>query len=99
MLQWLRDNKEWVFGGCGITAIAGLWALIRWLWRGGFEREKGKAEQISKNNTGGVSASSIEGLSSTRAEIDVDVLKAKTHILFIDDDHKFKVVDILKSSG
>ena len=29
MVDWLIQNKEWVFGGVGVAAITGLIALLR----------------------------------------------------------------------
>jgi hypothetical protein len=33
ILDWLQHNKEWVFSGIGVTAILGVIAVIRWLFR------------------------------------------------------------------
>lgn len=86
MISWMLANKEWVFSGVGVLIITGLVAAIRWF--------------LSSRNDRTIGAARPEQSAETNASSqDPAAYKVNTHILFIDDDQKFKVVDILKKSG
>lgn len=44
ILEWLNENKEWVFSGIGISIICGVWWLIKMIFI------KDVKQQISKDN-------------------------------------------------
>ena len=31
VLDWIVQNKEWLFGGVGVAAVAGIFAIIKWM--------------------------------------------------------------------
>lgn len=46
-MQWLYDNKDWVFSGIGVVVISGIISLIR---RKNSSDKSAKFIQISGNN-------------------------------------------------
>lgn len=44
-MQYLVDNKEWIFSGIGVTAILAVWGLIRF----GFRRKGGENSQTQRS--------------------------------------------------
>ncbi len=100
MLNWLSTNQEWVFSGVGVVIIAGVFAVIRHLISSKAHSPTSTTINITNTNTSTpedkpTPCADTEELGEEEAEI----LKAKTHLLFIDDDQKFRVVDILKRAG
>jgi ActR/RegA family two-component response regulator len=96
MIKWIIANKEWIFSGGGIFFVAGLFGL----WKKYQVSSTNRATQpisIANQNIVNVQTTNLDNHINTSQ--DENTLKAKTHILFIDDDAKFKVVDILKKSG
>ncbi|MEW6076563.1 MAG: hypothetical protein AB1724_01995 [Thermodesulfobacteriota bacterium] len=97
MINWILDNKEWVFSGFGVTVVAGILVTAVRLVRK--DLTEGGAGKTSISITNHNIMSNEGKVAGTTTVHDIDILKAKTHILFIDDDQKFKVVDILVKSG
>ncbi len=95
MINWLLKNKEWLFSGAGLIAITGLFKFFQ---KRSHASVSPTAVSYEAPNNVGAKGVSLEP-SGQNYEINIDELKAKTHILFIDDDAKFKVVDILSKSG
>ena len=98
MIEWVINNKEWVFSGFGVILIIGLIKFLR-----GEENKRApetiNSQPVSITNQNIVNMESSAGGEPNKKMINPNSLKAVTHILFIDDDQKFKVVDILKKSG
>ena len=94
MFTYILENKEWIFSGIGISAIG----LIFY-----FLKSKQKIPTTINENSNSVVVNVNNTLENNQDKQDRDdcliELKKKTKILFIDDDNKFKVVNILKSSG
>jgi len=91
MLQWIIDNKEWLFGGIGVFAISVI------LKMGRNKKGNNSATNTVNNNININTADPSDTVSS--GTDDLAELKSKTHLLFIDDDGRFQVVNILKKSG
>lgn len=86
--DWLVANKEWVFSGAGLTVIA----VLAWFSK----KARSYIRAIFRRHRSvqtGESTAAADGRSSLE-----DVMP-KTHIVFIDDDVKFKVVSILQTAG
>lgn len=96
MIEFLKSNYEWLFGGIGVTA---LFFII--------EKYAFKKDSISEKGGNNVNKNSITINNKFSNRIDEKTQK-KNHsesknnirILFIDDEHtKFKMVSILKKAG
>ena len=89
MINWISNNKEWLFGGIGVTIIL---FIINF-----FIPKNKKAKNIiniyNNNNIGKLE----ENKKSPKR--DLGERKKLINILFIDDDTNFKVVKILIKSG
>ncbi len=105
----IKNNIEWVFGGIGVAAISGAFALIKWLFgrKGNNPPENTQSNTNNNNhsinitnnvNGGGQAGQSGDPSPSITPEKEEE-LKRLTNILFIDDDTKFKTVPILKRAG
>ena len=102
-MNWLMENKEWLFSGVGATVLLAVIGLMK--RRGNGESVSTKDTVNIVNNVNAtvsphVPASSPPSL-VTEQPTDADIRRIKdvTRILFVDDDSKFKVVKILKNAG
>ncbi|WP_422491545.1 hypothetical protein [Endozoicomonas sp. ALE010] len=84
----------WVFSGAGV-AVGGYFLNAM--------RKKGVEGSQSQTNSQNVEINLIdqktEPQQQKKKDVSIDELRAVTKIIFIDDDSKFKVVDILKRAG
>lgn len=112
-MNWILDNKEWIFSGAGLSVIGGIWAVIKFLI---IPRRDKKQTEINKtdnvvgaiinNNTVNITPSSVlednTGKATSTETKDTSntlaSIKDRIKILFIDDE-KFMMVDILKEAG
>lgn len=88
MLTWLDNNKSWLFNGGGVVLVTG---GVAYLWR----RFHRKPRRVNSDDN-------VAGEPDQKTQIAADhlaVLKDTVTILFIDDDTKFRVVDILVRNG
>lgn len=83
IFEIIWDNKEWLFSGIGVLAVGILTKIF-------FPFNKGKTNEINININNG---------KQELDEPEKNRLKDLTHILFVDDDTKFKVVSIMKKAG
>lgn len=98
MLDWIINNKEWLFSGAGIAILAMI-----------VKRKRSSTTQASStqstelNLTQNFISSEIKEEGTVRnqglTDSEIDKLKGRLNILFIDDEPEFKVVSILKKSG
>lgn len=94
ILTWLRGNVEWVFSGIGASAIA---LVIGWWRKGNLDAMSSSPETTNNHQTVNVNVAPApleKPQSFGKAKP-----KAAVSILFIDDDVKFQVVNILKRNG
>lgn len=92
MVNWLISQKEWVFSGIGVVIIG---AFVSWVIRN--PQKKEKPVTINNNNHLSFNSSDYDSTISKK-ELSIHELKAKTHILFIDD-QDFPIVGNLQSAG
>ena len=97
MIEFLKENYEWLFGGIGVTAL--FFILDKFVFKNKKDSEKSsKNKNVNKN-----SITINNNLASSNNEKKVsNVVKDKSdiRILFVDDEHtKFRMVSILKKSG
>ena len=90
MAGWIMANKEWVFSGIGLSVIGGIFFIFRKMVGNWITGQKGPQTVVTVNNL--VRPQGNNELAGAD-------LKSKIHILFIDDDAKFQVVNILKKAG
>jgi hypothetical protein len=97
MWTWIVNNKDWLFSGIGVMVIGALYAL--------FTRKRNQERSeipMSEPTVTQVQTVNIVGVGSAPGSAVVPSetkLKDSTHILFVDDDRKFKIVSILKKMG
>lgn len=108
IINCIVENKEWLFGGLGISILSGCGYVIK---KSVFENNDKKEDKptLSQVNNQNVTVnvaqpSSIPNKPNSEKKEDVkaltiDGIKAQTNILFIDDDKKFKIVSILRKAG
>lgn len=104
IINWIMENKEWLFGGLGISILSGCVYVIK---KYVFENNDKKEDKPINNQSVTVNVaqpSSIPNKPNSekreyRKALTIDGIKAQTNILFIDDDKKFKIVSILKKAG
>lgn len=102
IMDWIIENKQWLFSGIGVFALGLLITLMQKKTSGNTTASAtGTNTQKNSINIYNNPTPPKPNLSQQDDESDDDLqaLKDKTRILFIDDDDKFKVVKILKSSG
>ncbi|MGN0006648.1 MAG: response regulator [Alistipes sp.] len=95
MENWIIDNKEWLFSGIGIFVISGIGTFF-WRIYKGTSKDKPQMQQVQNqvvNVNVGVQAKNQEQPVKNHYDI-----KAKAHILFIDDE-RFNMINILKKAG
>jgi hypothetical protein len=51
MLNWIMENKIWIFSGVGIAVIGGIFALIKWLFNKNKQDKTINQSQKSGNNS------------------------------------------------
>lgn len=94
-MDWIIENKEWIFSGAGIAIIGFIFTVI-------FKKKKEQKPII--NNNIKVEYKSNESNKQNILDSDINQKDIKTKkefikILFIDDDTKFKIIDILNTAG
>ena len=94
-LEWLSKNVEWVFSGVGMIALTG---LLSW-----FRRKPSGSEDspsVSVNNHQSVTIHTVPSNALPQPAGTAKIKqKSAVSILFVDDDVKFQVVNILKRNG
>jgi len=98
ILTYIKENKEWIFSGIGIS-LFGLFKLIY--------NSNSKSSKISSNQNKIINTVNVNTNDSTtkrkpnNKKYFKTVAEAKNNIsiLFIDDDTKFKMINILKRAG
>lgn len=94
ILTWLRSNAEWVFSGVGASVVA---IVLGWRRKGSMEAMNSSTATTNNHQTVNVNVAPapLENLQN----VGKVKPKAAVSILFIDDDIKFQVVNILKRNG
>ncbi len=96
MIEFLKENYEWLFGGIGVTAL--FFILDKFVFKSKTKLEKGDKNKNKNSITINNNIGKQETEKKQKTEVRRD--KSNLRILFIDDQHtKFKMVSILKKSG
>ena len=96
VLGFIRENFDWLFSGLGVTVLVFILVatttFFKWIW---------KALRSTRGILPGTGRFIREESSQSERlkHIALERAKLSMNILFIEDDRKFKVVDILKRSG
>ncbi len=104
-MSWFVNNSEWFFSGLGVLCITVLFKLFKSLTRGKTTSQQVSPQTLPALNQNVVINNNVSSESPSISKpkvLEVRTLvscKESTRILFIDDDAKFKVVQILKNSG
>lgn len=106
IINWIIENKEWLFSGLGITIIA---FVVKKLFtqnnRSEDKQTQSQSNSQTQNVTVNMAQSFVAPIKSVGEEkedspaLTIEGIKAQTNILFIDDDKEFKIVPILKKAG
>ncbi|MDY0194202.1 MAG: hypothetical protein RBR93_11875 [Aliarcobacter butzleri] len=100
-MEWIIENKEWLFSGIAVPIIYAGFKLIN---KGTNDNTNDNTNSNTNENTNiltvnvDTSPNSHEPQKKGIKYKSIEVAQKKINILFIDD-QKFKVVDILKTSG
>jgi hypothetical protein len=94
-LDWLSKNVEWVFSGVGVAVLAG---VLGWLRKKRLGSEDSPTVAVNNHQSVTINAPSISPLAQPVGAARVKQ-KSAVSVLFIDDDVKFQVVNILKRNG
>ncbi len=109
--DWLTLNREWLFSGIGIVVIGLIWKLITYFRKNNINQSIPNGisndSDVSVNNENNISInigapnndSDDKDTIESAKYSNIEDLKNNVYILFIDDDTKFKVVNILKNAG
>jgi hypothetical protein len=99
--EFLRTNRDWIFGGIGVSLIGALFTLLN-----PFSKGKEASNTNTNTNTATINNNIVLGqgtqITKDNAQVcahTIEQRKKLTKILFIDDDTSFKVVSILKKAG
>lgn len=106
IINWIIENKEWLFSGLGITIIA---FVVKKLFTQNNRSEDKQTQSQSNSQTQNVTinmaqpfVAPIKSVGEEKEDspaLTIEGIKAQTNILFIDDDKEFKIVPILKKAG
>ncbi len=96
-IQWLIANKEWIFGGIGITIITGIAKFF--IKNKDISHSQQQGNNQSQNVTVNNYMKDIESKSEQSKFVKPEDIKILTKILFIDDDSGFNIVKIIKNAG
>ncbi len=94
-LDWLSENVEWVFSGVGVAGLAG---VVGWLRKKRLGSEDPPTVAVNNHQSVTINAPSSSSLAQPVGAPRVKQ-KSAVSVLFIDDDLKFQVVNILKRNG
>lgn len=89
-MNWLLENKEWLFSGAGLSVIGVIYYIIK-------KPLEVQPIPLPQQTIGSKPSGSDNPVTTTLKTI--KEYKDETRILFIDDDTKFKVAKILSKSG
>ena len=98
MIEFLKNNYEWLFGGIGVTAL--FFILEKFVFRKDSNSKK-NSKNLNKNSiTIHNNLSSTSTIEKPKNSNGNNESKNNIRILFVDDEHtKFKMVSILKKAG
>jgi PleD family two-component response regulator len=98
MLEFLKNNYEWLFGGIGVTAL--FFIIDKFVIKKSSDTEK-ESKNVNKNSiTIHNNLNSQPSKETPKSNNGNNESKNNIRILFVDDEHtKFKMVSILKKAG
>lgn len=103
-MQIILDNKEWLFSGVGVVALAYFFKFLS-PFKNSTDNPVKKSQSsirisIGNQNEAPLAKVQTNSMSKTlKQEKKLTTWKDETRILFIDDDARFKVAKILAKSG
>lgn len=96
MIEFLKNNYEWLFGGIGVTAL--FFILDKFVLKKNSDSKK-DSKNVNKNSIT-IHNNLTSYASDEKNENGNAKSKNSIRILFVDDEHtKFKMVSILKKAG
>ncbi|AEE18499.1 response regulator [Dokdonia sp. 4H-3-7-5] len=97
MIEFLKSNYEWLFGGIGVTAL--FFILDKFVFKNKESKPKEENKNVNKNSIT-IHNNLVSNGTEEKQENGNNESKNKIRILFVDDEHtKFKMVSILKKAG
>lgn len=98
MLEWLSQNRTWVFSGIGISIIAMAFKLLKQFFSSASKSDITQTVNSPVSQTTNISIGSNASVNASTEPATRNLDKDNIFILFIDDE-KFGVVSILKNGG
>ena len=95
-MNWIWDNKEWLFSGVGVTILGGF-GLFKFFQKKDRPQQSQKQTQSQTVNVNLIASSNSQQTISQEYASNEEI-KAKTHILFIDVE-RFSMINILRKAG
>lgn len=96
-MEWIINNKEWLFSGIGVSIIGWIGTIVyRKLRKGNALQTQSQTQsqtQVVNVNIGSHTNNHEQSIKNRYVDV-----KAKVRILFIDDE-KFNMINILKKAG
>lgn len=99
-MNWIISNKEWIFSGIGLAVIAFMGKVAqRYFSSPSDSYVTNNSQHIVINNQNRIVSESEIVNEASMIPKNVPISKSSVSILFVDDDTRFKVVDILIKNG
>ena len=97
-MEWIIENRTWFLSGLGVVVLGWIGNLILEQFKKTDSTSQISNSIVVNNTMPTIQADNIRS-EQPESRMSLPDRKAKTKILFIDDDTKFKVVKILANSG
>ena len=108
-MNWIIENKEWIFSGIGVSIVG---YIINYLLNNKQTQSLGLTKirtdikpeikneiNITNNHSDANKPENLTPKSASSTKDELDIRKKLTNILFVDDDTKFKIIKILNVAG
>lgn len=91
-MNWIIENKEWLFSGIGVPILAGFF-IKKWKKRSNDESANNNTNSTTNLINNNVNINVVENENNTVVRTDKTI-----QVLFIDDE-KFDIIGVLKNAG
>ena len=112
IVKWICESREWLFSGVAVAVLSYVVKVVYTYFKNKNKNNEDEHKQSqTQNNTQTQNVtvnipqplipqvSALDGSNNMAEALNIEGMRAQTNILFIDDDKKFRIVSIIKSSG